>query len=106
MIGELTAEIPIEKIDDLLSNTEKHVLYDKMLDKYTLLKTIEQTTQILHWVNKTGFMNPAWDYVISISKHILTSGEIVHTFFSTESSEMPEQEKVTWSNFFNGIWIL
>ena len=42
-------------------------------------------------------MNPARDYVISIATHKLESGESVFSFFTTESSDMPEQEKVTRS---------
>lgn len=59
VIGELTAEIPIEKLDEVLSNTEKHPLYDKMLDKYSVLKQLIPEYSILHRINKTGFMNPA-----------------------------------------------
>jgi len=97
VIGELIAELPFDKIQEVLSNTEKHTLYDKMLDKYSVLKELVPGYTILHRINKTGFMNPAWDYVISTAKNNLTSGEIVFSFFTTESADMPEQEKVTRS---------
>jgi len=61
-----------------------------MLDKYSILKQLIPDYSILHRINKTGFMNPARDYVISSAKHLLTSGEIVHSFFTTESADMPE----------------
>ncbi len=61
-----------------------------MLDKYSILKQLIPDYSILHRINKTGFMNPARDYVISTAKHLLASGEIVHSFFTTESADMPE----------------
>lgn len=96
VIGETTAEIPLSALDQTISDLSKHFMFDKMIEKQTVLKDTG-SIQIIHRVNKSNFMMPARDFVLSTSRSVLSTGEIVHTFFSVEIEECPEQDKITRS---------
>lgn len=106
VIAETEAPLPISLIDETLSDTSKHPLFDKMLDKYEPLKELPQGFKTLHRINKSGFLMPARDYVLSLGRLVLSSGEIIHTSLVVEDASMPEQDKVTRSQFMTGVWIL
>jgi len=48
VIGESTASIPIDKIDQVLSDLDKQVIFDKMIDKYTLIKQLIPDFNLIH----------------------------------------------------------
>ncbi len=106
VIGESTAQIPISKIDEVITSLEKQVVFDKMIDKYNLIKSIAPGFDLIYRVNKGNFMMAARDYILSTGKHVLSSGEIIHTFFTTSHPDHPEQDKITRTPYLNGIWIL
>jgi len=81
--GEIEANIPIEKIDDVISDHEKWGMFDKVIDKVTVIKNLDANYKIVHWLNKGNFMMGPWDYVMTHAKNVLKTGEIVHTFYCT-----------------------
>ena len=90
---EITTDLPLEEVDDMLKSQDEWKLFDKQIGEVSTIKDLSPYARTVYRQNAGNFLIPARDYILSHARLELKDEGVAHTFFTVDIGE-PERDGV------------